>query len=33
MFRFLELKFLREYLHYLKLKEYDVKKLEAMKTL
>jgi hypothetical protein len=33
MLHFAEIKFLQEYLQYLKLKEYDVKKLEAMKTL
>ncbi len=33
MLHFVEMKFLRKYLQYLRLKEYDVKKLEAMETL
>jgi hypothetical protein len=32
MLHFVEMKFLQKYLQYLRLKEYDVKKLEAMET-
>jgi hypothetical protein len=33
MLRFAKMNFLRKSLRYLRLKEYDIKKLEAMKTL